>query len=111
MADPRPLPYPVSQTQGKASYHTRRSSKRNSLENVRCTTHTPVDKQLKLVVGKVQTTSLLQLHDNLHKNFEARAGKVQLTTAVIGEDDASQPYIIGLECVFPTLHAFQDQWH
>ena len=53
----------------------------------------------------------LESGDDFDENFDARASGVELTTTVVGEDDALHACFVCEHGVLGAADAFEDDWH
>ena len=90
------LPIPFV-TNDELSQRTCRRSQRNRLQHVRRTSHAAIHKQLEPLIWERHPSLLLELLDDFAQDFDARARKIELPPAVVGEDDASEVGVVGFE--------------
>jgi hypothetical protein len=76
-------------------YLTSSSPQRNRLDHIRRPPHTSIHKQLEALVRERDATLLLELGHDFDEDFDPGACEVELSTAVIGEDDAGEVVVEG----------------
>ena len=88
---------------------TRSGTQSNGLQDICRTSDAPIDKELEAIIGEGDAALLLELLDNLDENLDSGPRKVELTTAMIRQDDSCEVLVIRFQSVLPCLHALEDE--